>query len=719
MKKLLLLLALGAASVCAYAAAPNGSGTYYKKADGKKGAELKTALCGIIYNRTEQSYNSLWTHFKTTDVRADGKIWDMYSNITNYRPGTDQAGSYSKEGDCYNREHSFPASWFGGSTPMNTDLHHLYPTDGFVNNQRSNYPFGETNGEKYKSANGFSKLGACIVGGYTGRVFEPNDEYKGDFARTYFYMVTCYEEKLHDWYTSNSESRPTLDGNEYPGLAKWQLDMLLRWAANDPVSEKEVKRNNAVYNIQKNRNPFIDYPGLEEYIWGNKMNVAFSYDNYNGQPDDEPIPPVTYTLATTVTYPESFTLVNGTHFTTDGEVTLESENSSVASVDGLTVTPLAVGSTTIHVVYAQGTYYSEGSSDFTFVVKAPSGKTTSPTSATTIFKETFDKCNSTGGNDGSWSGSIASGALSDGNTDNSGWSFTAGSTAKQCVKLGSGSNKGAATTPALGAAATGTLTLTFRAGSWSGDATTLDLSVSDGSISPSSVTLTDGAFNTFTATITGATASTRITIESPAKKKRFFLDDVEVTKGGDAVSLTAILNEYGFATICCEYPLDFTDATEYSAWQITNIDENNNLTLEQVTGSVRGGTGLLLMGENGKTGEITLTTTNSQNTLSNNLLVGTLAPSYFAEGEIYTLNGNTFERNGGGVIPANIAYITADWIHLDDDVIIYNSDPDHIALQKGKGTVNEKWFNLAGQSVGQGPTRKGTYIINGKKIILK
>ena len=111
-------------------------------------------------------------------------------------------------------------------------------------------------------------------------MFEPNDEYKGDFARTYFYMVTCYEEKIADCYQNYPESQPTLDGNAYPGLSSWQLAMLMKWAKNDPVSEKEINRNNAVYGIQKNRNPFIDYPGLEEYVWGGKVNVAFSYDHY-------------------------------------------------------------------------------------------------------------------------------------------------------------------------------------------------------------------------------------------------------------------------------------------------------------------------------------------------------------------------------------------------------------------------------------------------------
>ena len=253
---------------------------YYKKADGKKGEALKTAMCGIIYNRTEKSYDYLWTAFQTTDVRSDGNIWDMYSNITKYTPVT-SGSEYSKEGDCYNREHSWPQSWFSSNAPMYTDLHHIYPTDGFVNGKRSNYPFGETNNPTYSSENGFSKLGPCSYDGYTGVVFEPADEYKGDFARTYFYMVTCYEEKLADWYAGNADGiQATIDGSTYPAFQTWQLNMLMEWAKNDPVSEKEINRNNAVYAIQNNRNPFIDYPGLQEYIWGICTNETFDYDDY-------------------------------------------------------------------------------------------------------------------------------------------------------------------------------------------------------------------------------------------------------------------------------------------------------------------------------------------------------------------------------------------------------------------------------------------------------
>lgn len=267
---------------------PNDSGTYYQPADGKCGAALKTALCQIIYDRDEggdlkTAYNALWTHFQTTDKRENGTVWDMYSDKREMTFIVDQdPGSGNQEGQYYNREHSWPNSWFGGKVmPMYTDLHHLYPTDKLVNNKRANFPFGETNGENYKSNNSFSKLGKSTYPGYSGTVFEPNDEYKGDFARTYFYIVTCYEEKIADWYTNNPESQPTLDGNTYPGLSQWQLEMLINWAANDPVSQKETKRNQAVYGIQKNRNPFIDYPQLERFIWGDLKDQPFSYDNYS------------------------------------------------------------------------------------------------------------------------------------------------------------------------------------------------------------------------------------------------------------------------------------------------------------------------------------------------------------------------------------------------------------------------------------------------------
>ena len=185
-----MLSTLLMAAVQMFAQGPNDSGTYYQQADGSKGQALKTALYGIIKEHGELGYGELWEAFKSTDAREDGKVWDMYSGITNYNFVT-SGSNYKKEGDCYNREHSMPKSWFNDETPMYTDLVHLVPTDGYVNGKRANYPFGETDSPTYSSKGNFSKLGPSSIAGYSGTVFEPNDEYKGDFARIYFYMVTC------------------------------------------------------------------------------------------------------------------------------------------------------------------------------------------------------------------------------------------------------------------------------------------------------------------------------------------------------------------------------------------------------------------------------------------------------------------------------------------------------------------------------------------------
>ena len=293
---------------------------YYKTADKAKGKELKTAMHYIIKKHVERTYKELWTDMKKTDRRPDGKVWDMYSSVTNYTFGKEQGLNYKKEGDAYNREHSFPKSWFNDAAPMYTDLFHLYPTDGYINGRRSNYPYGETKGERYTSADGWSKLGNCTTPGYTGIVFEPNDEYKGDLARTYFYMATCYEDQIANWETNKGEVFPMLNSTRYPAFSKWALDMLLRWAREDTVSQKEIDRNNEVYKIQKNRNPYIDFPGLEQYVWGDKKDVAFDVDHYvpnagGGEVDPNPNPAPGEEVAAPVFSMASGIVAEGTEIT--------------------------------------------------------------------------------------------------------------------------------------------------------------------------------------------------------------------------------------------------------------------------------------------------------------------------------------------------------------------------------------------------------------------
>ncbi|MCD7971253.1 MAG: endonuclease [Candidatus Azobacteroides sp.] len=251
---------------------------YYADAFGTQQANLKTALKSIIRNHTQRSYQNLWSDFRQTDNKGDNKVWDMYSDVPDGEPAyvyyytSDQCGNYNGEGSCYNREHSMPKSWFNDGYPMYTDLFHLYPTDGYVNGRRGNYPFGEVGTITWLSTNG-SKLGSSSFPGYTGTVFEPIDEYKGDFARTFFYMVTCYEDELLSW--TGTEAMRTLNATTYPSFQNWAIELLLKWSRNDPVNEKERDRNNAVSSIQHNRNPFIDYPQLAEYIWGDSENYVF------------------------------------------------------------------------------------------------------------------------------------------------------------------------------------------------------------------------------------------------------------------------------------------------------------------------------------------------------------------------------------------------------------------------------------------------------------
>lgn len=280
MKRLSIITTLVAAfcAVTAWAQGPNNTGTYYQSANGQKGSALKTAMFNIIKDPDVTSYNGLKTAYWKTDKRPDGYLRDWYSNITSYTDA--DFGKNQKEGSGWNREHSVPQSWFGGKSPMYSDIVHVLPTDCYVNGRRGNLPLGEVGSASYTSANNYSKVGTCNVSGYSGTVFEPNDEIKGDMARIYFYMVTCYQDKCISWGNSVFES------STYPGLTQWTLDMMMRWSKQDPVDDVERARNNAVYEVQGNRNPFVDYPGLEDYVWGTKTGVAFSYDNYDGSGTD-------------------------------------------------------------------------------------------------------------------------------------------------------------------------------------------------------------------------------------------------------------------------------------------------------------------------------------------------------------------------------------------------------------------------------------------------
>ena len=269
-----------------WAQGPNNTKTYYQAANGKSGEALKTALSSIITKgHTKIGYDGLYNSYKKTDSRPDGKVRDWYSNATNFTHVVDKAGSYRNEGDCYNREHCLPQSWYkgdGNTDYLVCDIIHVLPTDGYVNNRRSNNPLAETSNPTWSSKNGYSRVGNCSVSGYSGQIFEPNDEIKGDIARIYFYVVTRYENTATKWANNATASAVFNGSSAYQPFKQWYFDMLVRWAQNDPVDDLEIARNNAVYEEQGNRNPFVDYPGLEDYIWGEKKNEAFDYTYFDG-----------------------------------------------------------------------------------------------------------------------------------------------------------------------------------------------------------------------------------------------------------------------------------------------------------------------------------------------------------------------------------------------------------------------------------------------------
>lgn len=271
---------------------------YYDYATGT-GYTLKTQLFRIINNvddpeinntveevQTVETYNSL-DGFNATYERdlyyepgGSNTILDMYSeNPTgadpyNFTPTTDECGNFSSEGDCYNKEHVIPQSVFSSQLPMYSDAHHLIPSDGRVNGFRGNFPFGNVDDSQLTSQSGITNptLNGSKLGGYedlgypidyTGTVFEPIDEFKGDIARIYFYFVTRYETQVSGW-----SSYPMFDGSSDQAIAEPFLSLLIDWHLNDPVSQKEIDRNNNIfYNHQNNRNPFVDHPEWVVAIW--------------------------------------------------------------------------------------------------------------------------------------------------------------------------------------------------------------------------------------------------------------------------------------------------------------------------------------------------------------------------------------------------------------------------------------------------------------------
>ncbi|MGB1308591.1 MAG: endonuclease [Oceanihabitans sp.] len=271
---------------------------YYDGATGT-GYTLKTQLKNIISNgHVDHGYsNSLYAVYQISDndsyYEGDNTVLDMYSEKPgeadpyNFEHDTNggtapgkACGQYTIESDCYNREHIFPQGFFDQKNPMRGDIHHVVPTDGRVNGFRDNSPFGEVgtnlvtqNNITNPTQNG-SKKGNCISPGYTGTVFEPIDEFKGDIARMVLYFAVRYEDNWNDsGWSSHTAPNNMLNGTSDQFYETWYINLLYSWHIQDPVSQREIDRNNAAYDYQGNANPFINHPEYVQIIWGGILSV--------------------------------------------------------------------------------------------------------------------------------------------------------------------------------------------------------------------------------------------------------------------------------------------------------------------------------------------------------------------------------------------------------------------------------------------------------------
>jgi len=276
MRKITLFLSLIFSGVL-LAQPPAG---YYNAAQGLSGYPLKTALSQIISeSHNPQAYNTHWSFFEVADVLPNGKVWDLYANC-NFTFGTPINGGNQDVGtggniECefFNREHTFPTSWFGNSEPLRSDVVQVLPVDKKVNGERGNLAYASVSSVSFESSNG-TKRGTSATPGVTGQVFEVIDEYKGDIARIFFYIATRYENDIAAWQTLNPDGDKMLDGSSQRVFEQWALDLLYQWHLQDPVSDKEITRNNLTYTYQNNRNPFVDNPQWVQQIWSNSLSVT-------------------------------------------------------------------------------------------------------------------------------------------------------------------------------------------------------------------------------------------------------------------------------------------------------------------------------------------------------------------------------------------------------------------------------------------------------------
>ena len=560
MKTTKYIIALAFTVWCAlgnlYAVTP----TYYNAVDGKSGKNLFDAVHTVSKTGYKGvSYDGLWTAYCAIDINSSGKVWDMYSNATSYTCGSSaQGGNYSKEGDSYNREHSIPKSWFGGSTSSTTpgtDLFHVVPTDGYVNNQRSNYAFGEVASATYTSKSGcklgspksisisnsiLNASGSSSQSCSKSKVFEPMDEYKGDFARGYFGTMIKWANGDYQTFTTGDGAaifNTAYTADKYYGLTAYGVALLLKWHREDPVSQKEIDRNDGIQSKQGNRNPFIDYPELVEYIWGNHTgetvtlaNLTPTFEGYT--------PPVTTTYTVILSRNGATEAISGQ----TGTYNLPAKNTEADACDNWAFDGWATSNVSTATTTKPSYVTSVNSASTIYAVYAKTESSGSaPHRATmaesTVASVTFSDANSDGSNDKSSSITDLVSSAS-GISSYSGSKVYAGTTG---VKIGTGSATGSITL-ALSSAAN-VKSVVVNAKKYGSDSGTLSVTAGSTAIGSAQSPASTAGDLTFTAT-TAVSNTTTITVATSSK--RAYIKSITViaeTSGGGSTTTTYYASE--------------------------------------------------------------------------------------------------------------------------------------------------------------------------------
>lgn len=432
-------------------------------------------------------------------------------------------------------------------------------------------------------------------------------------------------------------------------------------------------------------------------------------------------------------YEETYTITKGTSSSmdikTDGYVTVSTSNPNVVSVSGMTLTAVAVGTAIITLAVAEGETYKARNVTITVTVTAPSAQTTAPSGNGTIFKETFDKCSSNGGNDDNYATASNTSGSASSNADNENWTMEKDYAASKCAKFGGSSSKGCATTPSITAASGKTYTLTFKAAPWNAETTVMNVTATGATISGVSTdAMTAKQWNDYSAIVTATAES--FTISFAADNNRFFLDEVEITDpNASAPSVSATIANSGYGTYCSVYPLNLpADNENYKAYVVTDADESK-VTFSQIRGEITGGVPFILYGT---PGTYELNTTDSEDAPTTNMLRGTLAPTYL---EPETTDYINFIMAGGqfkmiaaaGNLAANKAYLPVSKTVLPEGfgsgsnarlTIVFEDETtttiQGVTTQKATDAI----YNLNGLRV-DNPVKGGLYIVNGKKVVLK